>query len=68
MIHFINSNYLKMNSFYDVENIEDKVDAEIKKEMNRLEIKRKLIEKKKLKEVNDLKKLDTTDLQKEIDD
>ena len=53
---------------YDVENIEDKVEAEIQKEMNRLALKRKLIEKKKLKEVNILKKLDTKDLQKEIDE
>ena len=66
---FYKQQFFKNELFlYDVENIEDKVEAEIKKEMNRLEIKRKLIGKKKLKEVNDLKKLDTTDLQKEIDD
>ena len=66
---FYKQQFFKNELFlYDVENIEDKVEAEIKKEMNRLEIKRKLIGKKKLKEVNDLNKLDTTDLQKEIDD
>ena len=66
---FYKEQFFKNEVFlYDVENIEDKVEAEIKKEMNRLEIKRKLIEKKKLKEVNDLKKLDTKDLEKEIDD
>jgi hypothetical protein len=66
---FYKEQFFKNEVFlYDVENIEDKVESEIKKEMNRLEIKRKLIEKKKLKEVNDLKKMDTTDLQKEIDE
>ena len=64
---FYKEQFFKNEVFlYDVENIEDKVEAEIKKEMNRLEIKRKLIEKKKLKEVNDLKNLDTKDLEKEI--
>ena len=53
---------------YDVENIEDKVEAEIKKEMTRLNLKQKLIATKKLKEVNDLKNLDTKQLQLEIDD
>ena len=53
---------------YDVENIEDKVEAEIKKEMNRLDLKQKLIAKKKLKEVNDLKNLNTKELQLEIND
>ena len=53
---------------YDVENIEDKVEAEIKKEMTRLNLKQKLIAKKKLKEVNDLKNLNTKQLQLEIND
>ena len=65
---FYKEQFFKNEVFlYDVKNIEDKVEAEIKKEMNRLEIKRKLIEKKKLKEVNILKKLDTKDLEKEIE-
>ena len=51
---------------YDVENIEDKEEKEINKEMNKLDCKRRLTEKKKLKEVNDLKGLDTTDLEHEI--
>ena len=53
---------------YDVENIENKVEAEIKKEMTRLNLKQKLIATKKLKEVNDLKNLDIKQLQLEIDD
>ena len=65
---FYKEQFFKNEVFlYDVENIEDKVEAEIEKEMNRLDVKRKLIEKKKLKEVNDLKKLDTTELQIEIE-
>jgi hypothetical protein len=65
---FYKEQFFKNEVFlYDVENIEDKVEAEIEKEMSRLDVKRKLIEKKKLKEVNDLKKLDTTELQEEIE-
>jgi len=51
---------------YDVENIQDKEEKEINKEMNKLDCKRRLTEKKKLKEVNDLKGLDTTELQEQI--
>ena len=51
---------------YDVENIQDKEEKEINKEMNKLDCKRRLTEKKKLKEVNDLKGLDTTELEEEI--
>ena len=51
---------------YDVENIQDKEEKEINKEMNKLDCKRRLTEKKKLKEVNDLKGLDTSELQEEI--
>ena len=51
---------------YDVENIEDKEEKEINKEMNKLDCKRRLTEKKKLKEVNDLKGIDTTELDEEI--
>ena len=52
---------------YDVENIQDKEEKEINKEMTKLDCKRRLTEKKKLKEVNDLKGLDTTELQEQID-
>ena len=51
---------------YDVENIQDKEEKEINKEMNKLDCKRRLTEKKKLKEVNDLKGLDTSELEEEI--
>ena len=66
---FYKEQFFKNEAFlYDADNIEDKVEAEIEKEMNRLEVKRKLIEKKKLKEVNILKKMDTSDLQNEINE
>ena len=51
---------------YDVENIQDKEEQDINKQMNKLECKRRLTAKKKLKEVNDLKGLDTTELVEEI--
>ena len=51
---------------YDVENIQDKEEEDINKQMTKLETKRRLTEKKKLKEVNDLKGLDTTALNEEI--
>ena len=51
---------------YDVENIQDKEEQDITKQMNKLDCKRRLKEKKKLKEVNDLKGLDTTELNHEI--
>jgi hypothetical protein len=51
---------------YDVENIQDKEEQDITKQMNKLDCKRRLKEKKKLKEVNDLKGLDTTELNQEI--
>jgi hypothetical protein len=51
---------------YDVENIQDKEEQEINKKMNKLDCKRRLVEKKKLKEVNDLKGLDTTELDEQI--
>ena len=40
---------------YDVENIQDKEEEDINKQMNKLDCKRRLTAKKKLKEVNDLK-------------
>ena len=51
---------------YDVEN-QDKEEKEINKEMTKLDCKRRLTEKKKLKEVNDLKGLGTMELQEQID-
>ena len=51
---------------YDVENIQDKEEEDINKQMNKLDCKRRLTAKKKLKEVNDLKGLDTTELAQEI--
>ena len=51
---------------YDAENIQDKEEEDINKKMNKLNCKRLLTEKKKLKEVNDLKGLDTTELVQEI--
>ena len=51
---------------YDVENIKDKETEKINKEMNKLDIKRKIKEKKKLKEVNEMKGLNTDKLQDEI--
>ena len=52
---------------YDIENIQDKEEKEISKEMTKLDCKRRLTEKKKLKEVNELKGLDTMELQEQID-
>jgi len=64
---FYKEQFFKNEVFkYDVENIQDKEEREINKEMNKLDCKRRLTEKKKLKEVNDLKGFDTTDLQEEI--
>jgi hypothetical protein len=64
---FYKESFFKDTVFkYDVENIQDKEEKEINKEMNKLDCKRRLTEKKKLKEVNDLKGLDTTELQEEI--
>ena len=53
---------------YDVDNIQDKEVEEINHEMNKLDVKRRLTEKKKLKEVNVLKGLDVTDLEIEIEE
>ena len=51
---------------FDAENLKDKEAEKIKKEINKLEIKQKLKDKRKLKEVNDLKGIDTTELKNEI--
>ena len=64
---FYKEQFFKNEVFkYDVENIQDKEEKEIDKEMNKLDCKRRLTEKKKLKEVNDLKGLDTTELEEQI--
>ena len=64
---FYKEQFFKNEVFkYDVENIQDKEEKEIDKEMNKLDCKRRLTEKKKLKEVNDLKGLDTTELDEQI--
>ena len=53
---------------YDVNSIEDKEEKEINREMHKLDVKRRLIAKKKEKEVLDLKGSDTNDLDLEIED
>ena len=66
---FYKEQYLKNDVFkYDVENIKDIETEKINKEMNKLDIKRKLIEKKKLKDVMELNGVDTKKLQEEIND
>ena len=66
---FYKEQYLRNDVFkYDVENIKDREVEKINKEMNKLDIKRKLIEKKKLKDVLELKGADTKLLQEEIND
>ena len=66
---FYKEQFLKNDVFkYDVENIKDKEIETINREMNKLDIKRKLIEKKKLKDVMELKGIDTKHLQEEIND
>ena len=65
---FYKEQFFKNDVFkYDVNNIEDKEEKEINREMHKLDVKRKLIAKKKEKEVNALKGLDTEDLDLEID-
>ena len=64
---FYKEQFFKNDVFkYDVNNIEDKEEKEINREMNKLDVKRRLIAKKKEKEVNMLKGLDTEDLDIEI--
>jgi hypothetical protein len=53
---------------YDVENIKDIEAEKINREMSKLDIKQKLIEKRKLKDVLELKGLHTDELQEEIND
>ena len=64
---FYKEQFLKNEVFnYDVENIKDIEVEKINKEMSKLDIKRKLIEKRKLKDVLELKGLHTQELQEEI--
>jgi len=66
---FYKEQFFKNDVFkYDVNNIEDKEEKEINKEIHKLDVKRRLIAKKKEKEVNDLKGLDTEDLELEIEE
>ena len=66
---FYKEQFLKNDVFeYDVENIKDEESEKINKEINKLEIERKLLEKKKLKEVMETKGENTKELQEEIDE
>ena len=66
---FYKEQFFKDDVFkYDVNNIEDKEEKEINREMHKLEVKRRLIAKKKEKEVNTLKGLETEDLELEIEE
>ena len=66
---FYKEQFFKNDAFkYDVNNIEDKEEKEINREMHKLDVKRRLIAKKKEKEVNTLKGIDTEDLEFEIED
>jgi hypothetical protein len=66
---FYKEQFLKNDVFeYDVENIKDEETEKINKEINKLEIQRKLLEKKKLKEVLELKGESTNELQEEIEE
>ena len=64
---FYKEQFLKNEVFqYDVENIKDKEVEKINKEIKKYDIKRKLNEKKRLKDVLESKGLDTEELQEEI--
>ena len=64
---FYKEQFFKNEVFkYDVDNIEDPEIADINKEMKKLDTKRKLLEKQKIREVNKLKGLDVTELDEEI--
>ena len=66
---FYKEQFFKNDVFkYDVNEIEDKEEKEINREMHKLDVKRRLIAKKKEKEVNDLKGLITEDLEIEIEE
>ena len=60
---FYKEQFFKNEAFkYDVDNIEDKETAAINKEMRKLDTKRRLLEKQKIREVNKLKGFDVTEL------
>ena len=66
---FYKEQFFKNDVFkYDVNEIEDKEEKEINREMHKLDLKRRLIAKKKEKEVNVLKGLITEDLDIEIEE
>ena len=66
---FYKEQFFKNDVFkYDVNEIEDKEEKEINREMHKLDVKRRLIAKKKEKEVNLLKGLSTEDLEIEIEE
>ena len=65
---FYKEQFFKNEVFnYDVEDIKDKEVEEINHEMNKLEAHRKLLEKRKEKDAQEKKGLDTTELQKQIE-
>jgi len=65
--NFYKEQFFKNEVFnYDVSDIKDKEVEEINHEMNKLEAHRKLLEKKKEKDAQDKKGLDTTELQEKI--
>ena len=66
---FYKEQFFKNDAFkYDVCSIEDKEEKEINREMHKLDVKRRLIAKRKEKEVLDLKGLETDELEIEIED
>ena len=66
--NFYKEQFFKNEVFnYDVSDIKDKEVEEINHEMNKLEAHRKLLAKRKEKDAQEKKGLDTTDLQKEIE-
>ena len=65
---FYKEQFFKNEVFnYDVEDIKDKEVEEINHEMNKLEVHRKLLAKKKEKDAQEKKGLDTTELQQQIE-
>ena len=66
---FYKEQFLRNDVFeYDADNIKDEENEKINKEINKLEIERKLLEKRKLKEVMELKGENTKELQEEINE
>ena len=66
---FYKEQFLKNDAFeYDANNIKDEESEKINKEINKLEVERKLLEKRKLKEVMELKGENIDELQEEINE